>query len=140
MSGRTRALALVLFTIVSMAYVMIVADSAYAASMVDLNVDGVKSSPNSVAELQNALKSAGGKNKNVTISLNQDIMGDPIELPDKTTVTFNLNGHTINRNLTSQNFSGHTLLVGKNSRVTINGGEGKVQKQVMWLAVAEDGS
>ena len=109
---------------------MVTADSAYAASVVDLSVDGAKSSPNSVAELQNALKSAGGKNKNVTIDLNQDIMGDPIELPDKTTVTFNLNGHTINRNLTSQNSSGHTLQVGKNSRVTINGGEDKTQKQV----------
>ncbi len=130
MNRRTPALAPTIFLLALCACLLSLPRPAYAASMVDLSVDGAKSYPNSLADLQKALKAAGGKNKTVVIDFNQDVYGDPLELPKKTTITINLNGHTINRNLTSPDSSGHAMLVESNSRVTINGGTTTAQKQV----------
>ena len=110
---------------------LFVARPAYAKSMFNLSVNGVRTTNiNSLASLQEKLNAEDGKNRAIIIDFNSDVTGGPLELPSKSTVTINLNGHTLNRGLKKADSKGHALLVKKNSKVTINGGTDKRSKTI----------
>ena len=132
MNKRARVLVSVVCTLVLGVCALFVARPAYAVdSMFTLSVNGVRTTIiNSLADLQEKLNAQDGKNKTIIIIFNKDVTGGPLELPSKSTITINLNGHTLNRGLKKADSKGHALLVKKNSKVTINGGTETATKPV----------
>ncbi len=123
MSKRARAIVpSLVFCFVFGVIALLVPRPAYADSMFNLTINGAKSYPNSLADLQKALNAQNGKGSTITIDFNKDVKGGPLELPEKATITINLNSHVLDRDLRSENSKGHAMLVKSNARVTINGG------------------
>ncbi len=122
MSKRARISATLFTFLVLGVLALLVARPAYADSMFNLTINGARSYPNSLADLQKALNAQNGKGSTITIDFNTDVKGGPLELPEKATITINLNSHVLDRGLKSENSKGHAMLVKSNARVTINGG------------------
>ena len=93
MSKRARISA-TLFTFLMLGVLaLLVARPAYASPVAELTINGSKSSPDSMTALGKAIKAVDGKNATVVIDLNQDLIGGPLELPAKCTITINMRGH-----------------------------------------------
>ena len=128
---KKRALVPILFAALFTA--VLLARPAYAASGGTIsNGDGTGSeSFDSLGQLQQKIDARFKREgSNFRIRLDNDLAGGPLEIYAKTTVTMDMAGHTIDRGLSKQNKKGHVILINKDARVTINGGDVTSTKNV----------